>query len=160
MSLSYRAVGWNRQKLMYDAVILAGIGLYLAAFFWITPRLDPNADAMNIRIRAYGSAAFILLTVILSIGPLSRLDRRFLPLLYNRRHMGVATCLLALQHARVTLTWYHDYGDLDPMVSLLVGNTRYDLAKAASRLGVSEAELRRDLEAELRRLGVSAPPAP
>ena len=49
---------------------------------------------------------------------------------------------------------------LGPDAQLRVGDTRYDLAKAASRMGVSEAELRRDLEAELRRLGVSAPPAP
>ena len=36
--------------------------------------------------RAFGACAFVMLTVILAIGPLARLDRRFLPLLYNRRH--------------------------------------------------------------------------
>ena len=34
--------------------------------------------------------------MILSIGPLARLDRRFLPLLYNRRHLGVTMFVLAL----------------------------------------------------------------
>jgi hypothetical protein len=34
-----------------------------------------------------------MLTIILSIGPLCRLDRRFLPLLYNRRHFGVLKAL-------------------------------------------------------------------
>ena len=40
-----------------------------------------------------------MLTIILSIGPLARLDRRFLPLLYNRRHFGVLTFFVALLHA-------------------------------------------------------------
>ena len=126
MSVSYRAVGWNRQKLIYDALLLLGVGVYLAGYFWLAPRLDPNADPMNVKIRAYGSAGFILLTLILSIGPLCRLDRRFLPLLYNRRHMGVTMCMLALYHTRIAITWYHDFGELEPMVSLLVSNTRYD----------------------------------
>jgi len=36
-----------------------------------------------------------LLHIILSIGPLCRLDSRFLPLLYNRRHLGVTMFLLS-----------------------------------------------------------------
>jgi len=39
-----------------------------------------------------------MLTVILSIGPLARLDCRFLPLLYNRRHFGVLTFVIASLH--------------------------------------------------------------
>ncbi len=124
MAQGYRAVLWNRQKLIYDALLLAGVGLFLAGFLFLTPRLDPNADPKNLEIRAFGAAAFVLLHVILSIGPLCRLDARFLPLLYNRRHMGVVMCLLALQHARLATTWYHDYGNLEPLASLLVSNTR------------------------------------
>lgn len=75
--------------------------------------------------RAFGSAAFILLHVILSIGPLCRLDRRFLPLLYNRRHMGVTMCLLALYHSRLVLGWYHDFGNTEPIVSLFASSTDY-----------------------------------
>jgi sulfoxide reductase heme-binding subunit YedZ len=125
MALGYRAVLWNRQKLLYDGFLLAGVGLYLVVFLTLTPRLDPNAEPTNLRIRAFGSLAFVLLHVVLSVGPLCRLDPRFLPLLYNRRHMGVLTCLLALLHARNALTWYHDYGNLEPAVSLLVSNTRF-----------------------------------
>ena len=44
-------------------------------------------------MRAFGSCAFLMLTLILCIGPLARLDARFLPLLYNRRHFGVLTAL-------------------------------------------------------------------
>ncbi|MEO1182439.1 MAG: Rieske 2Fe-2S domain-containing protein, partial [Cyanobacteria bacterium J06636_28] len=73
----------------------------------------------------------------LSIGPLTRLDKRFYPLLFNRRHMGVTMFFLALIHAigltlpllpfKVdgVLTWYHDFGNLEPLVSLFVGNTEY-----------------------------------
>ena len=32
MSVGYQAVGWNRQKRRYDAVIASGMVLYLALF--------------------------------------------------------------------------------------------------------------------------------
>ncbi len=124
MSAGYKAVLWNRQKIIYDAVLLVGVALFVLGYMEIAPRLDPNAEAMNVEIRAFGLAAFILLHIILSIGPLCRLDARLLPLLYNRRHMGVTMCLLGIQHARLATTWYHDFGNLDPWVSLLVSNTR------------------------------------
>ena len=127
MSVAYRAVQWNRQKIIYDAVLLAGVALYVYAFLWLTPLIDGNAEAMNVRIRAFGSAAFILLHIILSIGPLCRLDRRFLPFLYNRRHMGVTMCLLASYHAYLVLGWYHDFGNVEPIISLLSSNTEYGL---------------------------------
>ncbi len=127
MSVAYRAVQWNRQKIIYDATLMTGVALYLSAFIWLTPLLDSNAESMNIRIRAFGSAAFVLLHVILSIGPLCRLNHRFLPLLYNRRHMGVTLSLLALYHAYLVLGWYHDFGNVDPIISLLTSNTEYGL---------------------------------
>ena len=58
------------------------------------------------RIRAFGTCAFFMLTIILSIGPLARLDRRFLPLLYNRRHFGVLTFFVALLHASFMVEWF------------------------------------------------------
>ena len=124
MPQGYRAVFWNRQKLIYDVVLLLAVALYLGAFLLLTPLFDSNAEPTNVAIRAFGSAAFILLHVILSIGPLCRLEPRFLPLLYNRRHMGVVMCLLALYHARLSLAWYHGDGSLEPLVSLLVSNTQ------------------------------------
>ncbi len=66
-----------------------------------------------------------MLTLILSIGPLARLDRRFLPLLYNRRHLGVLTFLVALTHAVLVLGWYHAGGRIDPLVSVLVSSAHY-----------------------------------
>jgi nitrite reductase/ring-hydroxylating ferredoxin subunit len=109
MSAGFRAVQWNRQKLIYDAVLIAGVALYLAGFVLIARRWHPPAnrpDEIDIWIRAYGSCAFIMLTIILCIGPLARLDRRFLPLLYNRRHFGVLTFLIALMHAWLMVLWF------------------------------------------------------
>jgi nitrite reductase/ring-hydroxylating ferredoxin subunit/DMSO/TMAO reductase YedYZ heme-binding membrane subunit len=68
--------------------------------------------------------------VVLCIGPLSRLDRRFLPLLYNRRHLGVATFLVALAHGTVVVGFYHGFGVWNPLISLLVSNTNYGSLQA------------------------------
>jgi nitrite reductase/ring-hydroxylating ferredoxin subunit/DMSO/TMAO reductase YedYZ heme-binding membrane subunit len=77
-------------------------------------------------IRGLGTAAFLLLTVVLCIGPLARLDRRFLPLLYNRRHLGVTTFLLGLAHGGLALFQFHALGNVNPLVSVFVSNPRYD----------------------------------
>ena len=101
MSVGFRAVQWNRDKLVYDGILLAAVALFIAGFAAIHWQLHPPKnlpDAIDIWIRAFGTCAFLMLTVILSIGPLARLDRRFLPLLYNRRHFGVLTFLVALTH--------------------------------------------------------------
>jgi nitrite reductase/ring-hydroxylating ferredoxin subunit len=66
-----------------------------------------------------------MLTVILCIGPLARLDRRFLPLLYNRRHFGVMTFFMALSHAFYILGWYFAFSPTDRYVALLSANTSY-----------------------------------
>jgi nitrite reductase/ring-hydroxylating ferredoxin subunit/DMSO/TMAO reductase YedYZ heme-binding membrane subunit len=109
MSAGFQAVQWNRAKIIYDAVVVAGVIAYVAAFLAIASWSNPpkNAsEAINLRIQAFGTCAFIMLTVILSIGPLTRLDRRFLPLLYNRRHLGVMTFGVALVHAWFMIDWY------------------------------------------------------
>src|SRR5215467_12848039 len=109
MSSAFRAVQWNRPKLVYDGVLLAGVALYIGAYMVLAYWLDPPKDlsaAIDLRIRAFGSCAFFMLTIILSIGPLARLDRRFLPLLYNRRHFGVLTFFVALAHASFMVEWF------------------------------------------------------
>jgi nitrite reductase/ring-hydroxylating ferredoxin subunit/DMSO/TMAO reductase YedYZ heme-binding membrane subunit len=109
MSVALRAVQWNRSKIVYDAILLACVALYLTLFLVIAWRVTPPKnlpDAIDLYIRATGSCAFLMLTVILSIGPLARLDRRFLPLLYNRRHFGVLTFAVAVTHALFMLDWY------------------------------------------------------
>src|SRR5215469_5539765 len=109
MSAGFRAVQWNRAKLVYDSILLASVALYISSYLILAYWLDPPKDlpaAIDLRIRAFGTCAFFMLTIILSIGPLARLDRRFLRLLYNRRHFGVLTFLVALVHFGFLLDWY------------------------------------------------------
>lgn len=109
MSVGFGAVQWNRDKLVYDGILIVAVALFIAGFVTIHGQLHPPKnlpDAIDQWIRATGTCAFLMLTVILAIGPLARLNRRFLPLLYNRRHFGVLTFLVALTHFGFLLSWY------------------------------------------------------
>jgi nitrite reductase/ring-hydroxylating ferredoxin subunit/DMSO/TMAO reductase YedYZ heme-binding membrane subunit len=122
MSVRFLPVSWTRAKLMYDAALLLGVAAYLGAYLWLAPALagaERQIDTQSLRMRAFGSAAFLLLTLALAIGPLARLDSRFLPLLYNRRHLGVVTCILALAHATEVLGWYFAFSPTPSGVALL-----------------------------------------
>jgi nitrite reductase/ring-hydroxylating ferredoxin subunit/DMSO/TMAO reductase YedYZ heme-binding membrane subunit len=119
MSVAYRAVGWNRQKRRYDATVLTALAAMLVVLVGVGAIVNPNATIETLLIRGLAIAAFILLHVILSIGPLCRLDRRFLPLLYNRRHLGVTMFIVALAHAVFALVQFHSLGDRNAVVSLL-----------------------------------------
>ena len=125
MSHQYAAIGWNRQKRVYDLVLLAGVFSYLGIFIALGNLLFPFATAETLIIRAAGSAAFLLLHIVLCIGPLCRLDSRFLPLLYNRRHLGVATFLLGAVHGVFGVIQFHSLGDENPLVSLLTANRNF-----------------------------------
>jgi nitrite reductase/ring-hydroxylating ferredoxin subunit/DMSO/TMAO reductase YedYZ heme-binding membrane subunit len=126
MSVGYRAVGWNRNKRVYDAVLVGGVALYLALFAAVLLLRQPAVTAETVLLRATGSGALVLLHVILCIGPLCRLDPRFLPLLYNRRHMGVTMFLLALVHGAFAIVHYHALGDSHPIVSVFTAESRWD----------------------------------
>jgi nitrite reductase/ring-hydroxylating ferredoxin subunit/DMSO/TMAO reductase YedYZ heme-binding membrane subunit len=109
MSVGLRAVQWNRDKLVYDGILIAGVALYVTGYMliaWWSEEPKSRPDEIDQWIRATGSCAFLMLTVILSIGPLARIDRRFLKLLYNRRHFGVLTFLVAATHFAFMLDWY------------------------------------------------------
>ncbi len=125
MSVSYQAIGWNRTKRIYDSVLVGGLALYLGIFVGAGFLVHPNATAETLLIRGLGTAALLLLHVILAIGPLCRVDRRFLPLLYNRRHLGVTMFALALTHGAFGLFQFHALGNVNPLVSLFVSNTRF-----------------------------------
>jgi nitrite reductase/ring-hydroxylating ferredoxin subunit/DMSO/TMAO reductase YedYZ heme-binding membrane subunit len=129
MSVRYSSVKWNRNKRTYDALIAGGILAYLAVFFAVGKLVWPGSDEVLL-IRSFGTCAFLLLHVILCIGPLARIDRRFLPVLYNRRHLGVATFLVALAHAALATGYYHAFGNVSPLVSLLGTNTNYGSLRA------------------------------
>ncbi len=128
MSHGYTAVQWNRFKWRYDAVVLAGVTFFIASFVLMTmgSRIEGQSLTMvQVLVRAFGAASFLLLNVILAIGPLARLSARFKPLLYNRRHMGVLCFLLALVHAGLALLWYQGFSALNPVVALFVSNARF-----------------------------------
>jgi nitrite reductase/ring-hydroxylating ferredoxin subunit/DMSO/TMAO reductase YedYZ heme-binding membrane subunit len=126
LSVAYKSVGWNRQKRIYDTVLIGSVAAYLALFVGLGLALFPDATAETLLIRAFGTSALLLLHVVLCIGPLARLDPRFLPLLYNRRHMGVTMFALALAHGGFALVQFHAFGDVNPIVSLLASNPRWD----------------------------------
>ncbi len=128
MSVKYIPVQWNRNKWLYDAVMLAGVGLFLYIFLNLTPEILDHERAINPQVhnaRAFGACAFTMMTVILCIGPLARLDDRFLPLLYNRRHFGVMTVFVALTHAAYIVDWYFAFSRSNKYEALLFSNTSY-----------------------------------
>jgi DMSO/TMAO reductase YedYZ heme-binding membrane subunit len=128
MSERYAPVGWNASKIVYDAVVVAIVGLYISAFLWIAPsfqHVTQPLDDYTARMNAFGTCAFLLLSLILAIGPAARLDPRFLPLLYNRRHLGVIATAVASTHAYAALDWYFSYGPYDRFEMLLRGNTSF-----------------------------------
>src|SRR5438034_8614105 len=122
MGVEYVSVQWNRQKKFYDAVLIGGVAAYLAIFGVLTKMLFPRVTDEIMLMRAFGTAAFLLLHVILCIGPLCRLNPKFLPLLYNRRHAGVTMFTLALVHATLVVLTYHAGGDINPFLSIFKGS--------------------------------------
>ena len=118
MSIQYQAVQWNRQKRIYDSVLVGGVAAYLLVFGLATEWLFPYVTEEILLLRAFGTCAFLLLHVILCLGPLCRLNPQFLPLLYNRRHAGVTLFLLALIHAVLVVTTYHAGGNANPILSI------------------------------------------
>jgi sulfoxide reductase heme-binding subunit YedZ len=118
MGVEYTSVQWNRQKRFYDIVLLGSVALYLVIFGALTEFLFPYVTEEIMLMRTFGTAAFLLLNVILCVGPLCRLNPKFLPLLYNRRHAGVTMFLLALVHATLVVATYHAGGDINPFLSI------------------------------------------
>ena len=55
MSVGFRAVQWNRDKLVYDGVLVAAVALYIVVFLVVGAWLDPPQDELaeiDLRIRA------------------------------------------------------------------------------------------------------------
>ena len=125
MSVQYSSIGWNPYKKRYDLFLAGGVILYLALFIGLGTWWFPYATAETMIIRGLGTAALVLLHIILCIGPLCRLNPGFLPLLYNRRHMGVTMFLLALGHGVFSIFQFHALGDVNPLYSLLTSNTDF-----------------------------------
>lgn len=126
MSNAYRLVQWNKHKKVYDAVLGVGIGLYLVGFVGVGKFAAADGHVISdevLIIRALATCAFVLLTIILCIGPLARLSTRFSPLLYNRRHLGVTMCCVAFAHAVLATGYYGGFADVNPLRAVLGSGT-------------------------------------
>ena len=129
MSDSYVTVQWNAHKRTYDLLIAAGVVLFLGVFVGLTFALHPSPGDLSppvVVLRATAVCAFLMLHLILCIGPLARLTPKALPLLYNRRHLGVSAFLVALVHGLLATMVYQGMGDANPITSIFTANPRYD----------------------------------
>ncbi len=125
MSNQYAPVVWNKQKKRYDRLLWLGILLLIVSFIGIHLILDPLITPETMIIRASSLVAVVLLHFILMIGPLARLNRAYLPLLYNRRHMGVSMFLFAAIHSIFSIIQFHSLGDVNPILSVFLSNEKY-----------------------------------
>ncbi|CAN5727119.1 hypothetical protein BH10BAC3_BH10BAC3_05460 [soil metagenome] len=130
MSASYSAVGWNRQKKIYDWLIFAFCSTYLVLFITLNLLINEQVTFEALLIRSTSTLAVLLLHVILAIGPLCRINKKFLPLLYNRRHLGVTMFTLAMVHGGFSLFQFHALGNVNPFTSLLSSNTNFNSLSA------------------------------
>ncbi len=129
MSAGYKTVGWNRNKKIYDAIMWIAIVAYIVMFMLVTGAAYAGDEALSpiiVMMRALSTCAFLMLTLLLCIGPAARLNHRFLPLLYNRRHLGVSTFIIALLHAFLAVFWYHSFGSVNPIESVFTSGGSYD----------------------------------
>lgn len=125
MSVQYTSVLWNKQKKAYDIYLWIGIILFIGSYIAFQLFLDSNISEETLIIRSTALCAFTLLHIVLIIGPLARINTRFLPLLYNRRHLGVSMFLIALIHGVFSILSYHGFGDTNPLLSLFISNQKY-----------------------------------
>ncbi|MGP1272943.1 MAG: Rieske 2Fe-2S domain-containing protein [Phycisphaerales bacterium] len=113
MSTAFRWVQWNRQKVVYDLSIAAAVAVFIASFVGAGAALFPPPGEVSppiLLMRGLGLCGVLMLHAVLLIGPLARLDTRFAPLLYNRRHLGVAFFCVVFLHALVAVGFYGGFG--------------------------------------------------
>jgi nitrite reductase/ring-hydroxylating ferredoxin subunit/DMSO/TMAO reductase YedYZ heme-binding membrane subunit len=109
---------------VYDLVMLGAVVTYVAGFVVAGKVMFRGKEAISdpiLVIRAFGTCAIVMLHIVLCIGPLARLDRRFAALLYNRRHLGVCTFCMALLHAVLVLGYYGGFGVRNPVLAVADG---------------------------------------
>jgi len=126
MGLDYQLVLWNKHKKTYDKIIAASMLLYIILFAAVTLTFNSESSIETLVIRAFGSLAIIMLHIILVIGPLARLNTSLLPILYNRRHLGVSMFIAALIHGGFSMFQFHALGDVNPVYSVFTSNMDYD----------------------------------
>ena len=128
MSANYTGILWNPQKKVYDSVIAAGSIVYLGSFIGLHLVLNPEITMETLIIRAFGTLALLMLHIILCIGPLCRINTVFLPLLYNRRHLGVSMFVMAAVHGIFNILQFHAGSDVNPLVSVFISSGHFPAA--------------------------------
>ncbi len=126
MSVKYAGVLWNKQKKRYDRIIALLAILYLMLFVGFNILLHPTISPEALLVRSTATLALLMLHVILAIGPMARINTKFLPLLYNRRHLGVSMFLVTTVHVVFSIIQFHSLGNVNAFVSLFASNTHYD----------------------------------
>ncbi|GMW02800.1 MAG: hypothetical protein AMXMBFR84_39360 [Candidatus Hydrogenedentota bacterium] len=124
MSTHYKSVHWNRQKRTYDTTIAYSVFLCMCVYMVASVIMNPMLTVETLILRGTSLTAFVLLHVILCIGPLARLRPRYIPWLYNRRHLGVTMFLLAIVHGVFAMIQFHALGDENPIVSIFTAYRR------------------------------------
>lgn len=125
MSVTYQSVLWNAQKKRYHRYMWLGIFILLFSFIGFQLYFQPTITLETLIIRSSSMVAVSLLHFILIIGPLCRLNDAFLPLLYNRRHMGVTLFFFAALHGIFSLIQFHSLGNTSILESLFFSNEKY-----------------------------------
>ncbi len=122
MTNAYRAVQWNHHKRVYDTILIATVLGFIVSFIAFGRLFFASPEEISLPvllISALGVCAILMLHVILAIGPLSRLTTRAMPLLYNRRHLGVAFFCVAGVHALLVFGYYGGFGVRNPVLAVL-----------------------------------------
>lgn len=91
----------NWVDLILLLVVVGNIFLHIVMY--------PNLDDTRHIVQATAFTAFTLLQITLVIGPLTRINKRFAPLFRHRRHVGVASFLLAFVHANFVIAKYYEF---------------------------------------------------
>lgn len=124
MSTELKLVQWNAHKRRYDAAVAAFLLLSIIGFMLAGLVAFPAPGEVSppiLLMRALGATAVLTLHVILAIGPLARLTPLAAPLLYNRRHLGVAFFLVCLLHALVAVGFYGGFGEGTWLLNVVAG---------------------------------------
>lgn len=125
MSVSYTSILWNKQKKRYDLALFVVIVSFLSVFVALHVIWHPSVTLETIIIRSFGWMAILLLHMVLVIGPLSRIDKRFLVVLYNRRHLGVTMFVMAAIHGIFSILNFHSLSNTNPIRSVFLSNLKY-----------------------------------
>jgi DMSO/TMAO reductase YedYZ heme-binding membrane subunit len=101
-------------------------------FIALTLAFNEQVTFETLLIRSTATLAVLLLHVILAIGPLCRLNKKFLPLLYNRRHLGVTMFSIALIHGTFSILQFHALGNTNPVLFIIYVQYEFRIAACLS----------------------------